>query len=76
MSPSLVTERSAATIPLTDGQTPSGDQLSVTDFKAAISWYGSFVTINKYFNCGGHVNKPSLIEVESLWADTAQAKAA
>lgn len=36
---------SAATIPLTDGQTPSGDQLSVTDFKAAISWYGSFVTI-------------------------------
>ena len=36
---------SAATIPLTDGQTPAGDQLSVTDFKAAISWYGSFVTI-------------------------------
>lgn len=36
---------SAATIPLTDGQTPSGDQLSETDFKAAISWYGSFVTI-------------------------------
>ena len=35
----------AATIPLTDGQTPSGDQLSVTDFKAAISWYGSYVTI-------------------------------
>jgi N4-gp56 family major capsid protein len=36
---------SAATIPLSDGQTPAGDQLSVTDFKAAISWYGSFVTI-------------------------------
>lgn len=36
---------SAASIPLTDGQTPAGDQLSVTDFKAAISWYGSFVTI-------------------------------
>jgi len=36
---------SAATIPLTDGQTPSGDQLSVTDFKAAVSWYGSYVTI-------------------------------
>lgn len=30
---------------MTDGQTPAGDQLSVTDFKAAISWYGSFVTI-------------------------------
>jgi N4-gp56 family major capsid protein len=36
----------AATVPLTDGQTPPGDQLSVTDFKAAISWYGSFVTIS------------------------------
>lgn len=35
----------AATVPLTDGQTPSGSQLSVTDFKAAISWYGDFVTI-------------------------------
>lgn len=36
---------SAATIPLTDGESPPGDQLSITDFKAAISWYGSFVTI-------------------------------
>ena len=36
----------AATIPLTDGQTPAGSQLSVTDFKAAISWYGDFVTIS------------------------------
>ena len=35
----------AATVPLTDGQTPPGDQLSVTDFKAQIQWYGSFVTI-------------------------------
>ncbi len=35
----------AATIPLTDGQTPPGDQLSVTDFQAQIQWYGSFVTI-------------------------------
>lgn len=35
----------AATTPLTDGQTPSGDQLSVTDFKAQVQWYGSFVTI-------------------------------
>lgn len=32
------TERTAATVPLTDGQTPSGDQLSVTDFKAEIQW--------------------------------------
>ena len=37
---------SAAPIPLTDGQTPAGSQLSVTDFKAAISWYGDFVTIS------------------------------
>lgn len=36
---------SAASIPLTDGQTPPGDQLSVTDFKSMIQWYGSFVTI-------------------------------
>ena len=35
----------AATVPLTDGQTPPGDQLSVTDFKAMIQWYGNFVTI-------------------------------
>lgn len=35
----------AATVPLTDGQTPMGDQLSVTDFQAQIQWYGSFVTI-------------------------------
>lgn len=28
----------AATVPLTDGQTPPGDQLSVTDFKAQIQW--------------------------------------
>ena len=35
----------AATVPLTDGQTPLGDQLSVTDFQAQIQWYGSFVTI-------------------------------
>lgn len=36
---------SAATIPLTDGQTPPGTQLSVTDFQAQIQWYGDFVTI-------------------------------
>jgi len=35
----------SATIPLTDGQTPPGDTLSVTDFLAQLSWYGSFVTI-------------------------------
>ena len=35
----------AATVPLTDGQTPPGDQLSVTDFLSQIQWYGSFVTI-------------------------------
>lgn len=37
---------SAAAVPLSDGQTPMGDQLSVTDFKADIQWYGSFVTIS------------------------------
>lgn len=37
---SKVTARTAASVPLTDGQTPPGDQLSVTDFKAQIQWYG------------------------------------
>lgn len=35
----------ASVIPLTDGQTPAGSSLSVTDFKAQIQWYGNFVTI-------------------------------
>ena len=36
----------AATIPLTDGQTPAGSQLSRVDFSAQIQWYGDFVTIS------------------------------
>lgn len=55
---------SAATIPLTDGQTPAGSQLSVTDFKASVSWYGDFVTING----GGQFNKSNLIDLELLAA--------
>ena len=55
---------SAATIPLTDGQTPAGSQLSRTDFKAAISWYGDYVTING----SGDNNKSSLIDLELLAA--------
>ena len=64
----------AATIPLTDGQTPSGDQLSVTDFKAAISWYGSFVTITDQVQFVVQdrkmyaVSKFSLIDLELLAA--------
>lgn len=37
---------SAAVTPLTDGQTPAGSQLSVTDFNAQIAWYGDFCTIS------------------------------
>ena len=55
---------SAAAIPLTDGQTPPGDQLSVTDFRTQISWYGSFVTIT---GCGD-INKPNLIDLDLLAA--------
>lgn len=40
-----VTERAAATVPITDGTTPPGDALSVTDFSTQIKWYGNFVTI-------------------------------
>lgn len=36
---------SAATVPITDGTTPPGDSLSVTDFSTQIKWYGNFVTI-------------------------------
>jgi len=54
----------AATVPLTDGQTPPGDQLNVTDFKAQIQWYGDFVTING----GGQFNEPALIDLELLAA--------
>jgi len=56
-------------------ETPSGDQLSVTDFKAAISWYGSYVTITDQvqFVVQDRVNikalyKSDLIDLELLAA--------
>jgi N4-gp56 family major capsid protein len=36
---------SAATVPITDGTTPPGDSLAVTDFSTEIKWYGNFVVI-------------------------------
>ena len=54
----------AATVPLTDGQTPVSNQLSVVDFKTQIQWFGSFVTIIG----GGDVNKSALIDLELLAA--------
>ena len=35
----------AATVPITDGTTPPGDALAVTDFSTQIKWYGNFVVI-------------------------------
>src|SRR5260221_11921918 len=35
----------AATTPLTDGQTLQGDQLSVTEFREQMQWYGSFARL-------------------------------
>jgi N4-gp56 family major capsid protein len=35
----------AATVPITDGTTPPGSTLAVTDFSTQIKWYGNFVTI-------------------------------
>lgn len=35
----------AATTPLTEGTTPTGSQLSVTDVTASVSPYGDFVTV-------------------------------
>lgn len=36
---------SAAVVPITDGTTPPGDSLAVTDFSTQIKWYGNFVVI-------------------------------
>lgn len=36
---------SAATVPITDGTTPPGDSLAITDFSTQIKFYGNFVTI-------------------------------
>jgi N4-gp56 family major capsid protein len=36
---------SAATVPITDGTTPPGDALAVTDFSTQVKWYGNFVVI-------------------------------
>lgn len=64
----------AATVPLTDGQTPSGSQLSVTDFRTDISWYGDFVTITDQIQYVvqdrkmNAVSKFSLIDLEFLAA--------
>jgi hypothetical protein len=55
----------AASIPLTDGQTPPGDQLSTTDFLAQIQWLTKPAIV-----------KPSLIDLKALQGDKAQAKAA
>lgn len=35
----------AAIVPITDGTTPPGDALSVTDFSTQIKWYGNFTVI-------------------------------
>lgn len=35
----------AATVPITDGTTPPGDALAVTDFSTQIKWYGNFVVL-------------------------------
>ncbi|WP_373069832.1 N4-gp56 family major capsid protein [Sulfurimonas sp.] len=40
----------AATTPLTEGVTPSGSQLSITDVTATVAQYGDFVTITDTVN--------------------------
>ena len=39
------TNLAAATTPLTEGVTPAGSQLAVTDITAAVVQYGDFVTL-------------------------------
>ena len=41
---------SAATTPLTEGQTPTGSQLSVTDITATVAQYGDFITVTDVVN--------------------------
>ena len=36
----------AATTPLTEGVTPTGSQLSITDVPATVKWYGDYITFS------------------------------
>lgn len=57
----------AATTPLTDGVTPSGSQLSVTDITAVVKQYGDFVVLTDWVQM--LTPDPLLMETAELFGD-------
>lgn len=55
---------SAATTPLTEGQTPAGSSLSVTDLSATASQYGDFVTLTDELET--ETEDPVIMEVNDI----------
>lgn len=60
---------SAATTALTEGTTPSGSQLSVTDITATVAQYGDFVTITDVLDYQSE--DPILMETAEILGDQA-----
>jgi N4-gp56 family major capsid protein len=63
------TNLTAATTALTEGTTPSGSQLAVTDITATVAQYGDFVTITDVLNYESA--DPVLMETAELLGDQA-----
>jgi len=59
----------AATTPLTEGTTPSGSQLAVTDITAAVVQYGDFVTLTDKIQM--HVEDNVVMEATDILGDQA-----
>lgn len=57
----------AATTPLTEGVTPAGSQLSVTDVTATVRQYGDFVTLTDWVDMTSQ--DPVLMETAELFGD-------
>ena len=60
---------SAATTPLTEGQTPAGSDLSVTDITATVAQYGDFTTVTDVVDYSSQ--DPVLMEAAEILGDQA-----
>ena len=60
---------SAATTPLSEGVTPSGSQLSVTDITATVQQYGDYITVTDVIDYES--KDPVLIEAAEILGDQA-----
>lgn len=58
---------SAATTPLTEGITPTGSQLSVTDITATVAQYGDFITVSDVLDFESQ--DPVLMEAAEILGD-------